>query len=249
MNSQEVFNLRESDWKGLPPPPVFMTGEPNSAGADPAATPVITSLGLPSRDLESQIAHPPPFEPVFALEMDASPRSPASHSPSISIASISDFTAADTFDDEPPLDSTAITAHGAFYFEDGNVEVLCNNTLFRVHTSVLSLHSPVLGRMFTKANLATAESPNGCPRILSSEAATDFTTLLKIIYLPTYAALLIPLSGSSNHPSPGSLNGIKYRVSPHSRPSSRSRRSTRYPASDLRCSTSSVMHTQRLLGG
>ena len=95
----------------------------------------------------------------------------------------------DTSDDEQPLDPSAIIQHGTFYLEDGNVEVLCGNTLFRVHASVLSFHSPVLGRMFTRTTLATAESPNGCPRIPSSDAAADFTTLLKIVYLPSYVTL------------------------------------------------------------
>jgi len=123
--------------------------------------------------------------------MNTSPRSPAQHSPSISISTMSDFTVADTSDDEFPLDPVAITPHETFYLEDGNVEVLCDNTLFRVNTSVLSFNSPVLSRMFTKVSLGAAESPNGCPRIPSSDAAADFVTLLKIIYLPEYASLLL----------------------------------------------------------
>ena len=64
------------------------------------------------------------------------------------------------------------------------MEVLCRDTLFRVHTSVLSFHSPALRRMFARASLAATESPNSCPRIASSDTAADFTTLLKMIYLP-----------------------------------------------------------------
>jgi len=45
--------------------------------------------------------------------------------------------------------------------------------------------------MLARANLATAESPNGYPRITSSETATDFATLLKMIYLPGY--IILPL--------------------------------------------------------
>ena len=66
------------------------------------------------------------------------------------------------------------------------MEVLCGNTLFRVHTSILSFHSPALRRMFTQTGLTSAESPNGCPRILSSDTAMDFVALLKMIYLPGY---------------------------------------------------------------
>ena len=124
------------------------------------------------------------------------PASPATHSPSLSIATLSDFTITDASDDEspinpgvpddrPPIDDPMATAqHETFYLQDGNVEVLCGNTMFRVHTSILSFHSPALRRMFAQANLDTAESPNGCPRILSSDTATDFATLLKVIYLP-----------------------------------------------------------------
>ena len=195
--------MRERGWEGLPPPPVFTTGKSKPTGAnqkDPAATPVVTSLGLPNRDLEPQIPQPPPLEPVPTPEPDVVvPASPVTQSPSISIATLSDFTIADTFDDEPPTDTaiadasddepptddpTVIVQHETFYLQDGNVEVLCGNTLFRVHTSILSFHSPALRRTFAQTSLDMAESPNGCPRILSSDTATDFTTLLKMIYLP-----------------------------------------------------------------
>ena len=111
------------------------------------------------------------------------PASPATQSPSISIATLSDFTTAD-ISDEPPIDPTAITSHETFNFEDGNVEVLCGNTLFRVHSTILSLHSPAFRRMFAQDSLATAESPNGCPRIQTLDTAADFSALLKVIYLP-----------------------------------------------------------------
>ena len=191
-NFQEVVDLRDCGWEGLPPPPVFTTGKPNPTNSDPkdpAATPVVISLGLPSGGLESQILQPAQLEPDITPEMATIPGSPTPQSPSISIATLSDFTTADTTDDESPLDPTALTPHDTFYLEDGNVEVLCGNTLFRVNTSVLSFNSPVLSRMLAKANLASAESPNGCPRILSSDAAADFVTLLKVIYLPEYATL------------------------------------------------------------
>jgi hypothetical protein len=202
-NFQELAALRERGWEGLPPPPVFMINKPKPTGAnqkDPAATPVATSLGLPNTDLESHIPRSPPPEPVATPELDTTiPASPTTNSPSISIATLSDFTIADASDDEPPADTTipdtsedefptddptAAVPHETFNFEEGNVEVLCGNTLFRVHTSVLSLHSPALRRMFARTSLDAADSPNGCPRILSSDTATDFTILLKTIYLP-----------------------------------------------------------------
>jgi len=127
-----------------------------------------------------------------------SPVTPVAQSPSISIATLSDFTIADTTDDESPTDTsddelptdaTASTPHETFYLEDGNVEVLCGSTLFRVHTTILSFHSPALRQMFAQTSLATANSPNGCPRILSSDTARDFAALLKMIYLPGFGSL------------------------------------------------------------
>ena len=114
---------------------------------------------------------------------------PVTQSPSISIAGLSDFTIADKSDDESPVDPTVMTPHDTFYLDDGNVEMLCGNTLFRVHASVLSFHSPVLRRMFAQTSLAMADSPNGFPRILPSDTATDFATLLKMIYLPGFVVL------------------------------------------------------------
>ena len=191
-NFQEVLDLRDHGWEGLPPPPVF-TAQKHKAirenQGDPAITPIATPLGLPDRGSEPQIPRPPQLE-ATVQEIEVAPVSPVTQSPSISIATLSDFTIADTSDDETPIDPTAITRHDKFYLEDGNVEVLCGNTLFRVHTSILSFHSPALRQMFVQANLAAAESPNGCPRILSSDAPTDFATLLKMIYLPGYVTQL-----------------------------------------------------------
>jgi len=204
---QEVVTLRERGWEGLPPPPVFMSGKSNPTGTnqkDPTATPVATSLGLPNRDLEPQIPQSPPSESVAVPEIGTIPGSPVTpviQSPSISISTLSDFTVADvsddeptgrTFvnspDDEPPIGPTAVVVpHETFYLDDGNVEVLCGNTLFRVHASTLSFHSPALRRMFSQTSLVATESPNRCPRLTSSDPATDFVTLLNIVYLPEYA--------------------------------------------------------------
>ena len=63
----------------------------------------------------------------------------------------------DPSDDGSPIDPTTITPHDT-YLEDGNAEVLCGNTLFRVHTSVLSFHSPALCRMFTQNSLVVTRS-------------------------------------------------------------------------------------------
>lgn len=188
---QELIELRESGWKGLPPPPVFATAKSGPIGVDQEdhnlAT-VAPSPGLPSTDPEPQIPQPDTLESTTTPGTKTIPASPITQSTSISIASLSDFTITDTLDNVPPVDPTTITPHSMFYLKDGNVEVLCESTLFRVHTSILSFHSPIFRRMFAQAPLETAESPNGCPRVPSSDAAMDFATLLKVIYLPEYLA-------------------------------------------------------------
>jgi len=97
---------------------------------------------------------------------------------------LSDFTIADSLDDQPILEPEIITPHDIFYLDDGSVEAVYSKTLFRVHAGALLFHSPVLHQMSPPANLTTAESFNGCPRVVSSGTPTHFATLLKAIYLP-----------------------------------------------------------------
>ena len=246
-NLKELFELRERGWEGLPPPPVFATRMPNVTGVgqeDPSATPVATPLGLPAGDPEPQVPHSPPPESADFPGIETTPPPPATHSPSISITTLSDFEVADILD-EIPTDPTTVTPHDTLNFEDGNVEVLCGNTLFRVHTSILSLHSSALRQMFAQASLATAESPNGCPRIPSFDKATDFAMLLKTVYLPGYVRSSLPRPIVYRVVT-DSLSGTKYRTSTHSRPSSESPRSTTCRLLDPSCSRSSVMRTRRL---
>ena len=182
---QEILQLRENDWKGLPLPPALRSAGPKGTALgsqDPAATPVAASLGLPDMGEQSQ----PPIlsSPTPEIPSKGSSESSAPPSPTTSITALSDFTIADSLDDEPALEPETITLHDMFYLDDGGVEVLCGKTLFRVHPGTLSFHSPALRQMVSPANLAAAESPNGCPRIVSSDTPADFVTLLKIIYLP-----------------------------------------------------------------
>ena len=88
-NLQEVVNLLERDWEGLPSPPVFAAGGAQLAGAGqgvPATTRVIASLGLSNRDTEPQVPHLLPPQgwvrflhlPSIILRLSASPLYPTS---------------------------------------------------------------------------------------------------------------------------------------------------------------------------
>ena len=78
------------------------------------------------------------------------PASPVTGSPTISISTLSDFTIANNSDDGSPVEPTTITLHDTFYLGDGNVEVLCGDLLFRVHTSVSSLDTGRLEQSLSK---------------------------------------------------------------------------------------------------
>ena len=180
---QEVLRLRENGWEGLPLPPTLRSVTPEAARLqDPAATPVAISLGLPGMTEQPQT--PTLLSPVPETPSDRNPEPSTPPSPSTSITTMSDFTIADDLDDEPIPGPEIITPHDTFYLADGSVEIVCGKTLFRIHSSTLSFHSPVLRKMFSPENLVAAESPNGCPRIVSSDIPADFATFLKIVYLP-----------------------------------------------------------------
>ena len=71
------------------------------------------------------------------------------------------------------------------WFEDGNVIVVADDTAFKVHRGVLSLHSEVFRDMFA---LATPDfsgySPvvTTCPVVHLSDTANEIETLLGIMY-------------------------------------------------------------------
>ena len=79
------------------------------------------------------------------------------------------------------------TRHETFYLEDGNVEIMCGQTIFKVHSPILSFSSRNLRDMLSSPTLLNAPIPEGCPRIAFKDSAEDFAVLLKMIYTPGYA--------------------------------------------------------------
>ena len=79
------------------------------------------------------------------------------------------------------------TRHGSFYLEDGNVEIVCGYTIFRVHSPIVSFSSPYLRDILSPSTLLNAPMPEGCSRVVFEDSAQDFAVLLKMIYTPGYA--------------------------------------------------------------
>jgi hypothetical protein len=108
-------------------------------------------------------------------------------SPTLSISTISDLTPTE-FDEYTGENSGERnpTHHETFYLEDGNVEIVCEQTIFRVHSPIVSFSSPNLRGMLSPSTLLGAQMPEGCPRVVFKDSADDFAILLKMIYTPGY---------------------------------------------------------------
>ena len=110
----------------------------------------------------------------------------APSSPTLSISTISDVAPTEFVEEIGRSGEQATTHHDTFYFEDGNTEVVCGDTIFRVHSSTVSFSSPKLRDVLSPSTLLGAPSPGGCPRIFFTDSAEDVAVLLKMIYTPGY---------------------------------------------------------------
>ena len=117
-------------------------------------------------------------------------------SPTFTISTISDLTTPELDEDIGDDGGERVAArHDTFYFEDGNVEVVCGDTLFRVHSTVVSFSSPKLRDMLSPSTLLNAPMPEGRPRIIAKDSSEDFAVLLKMIYTPGWVLFYIPWGG------------------------------------------------------
>jgi hypothetical protein len=103
-------------------------------------------------------------------------------SPAMSISTMDDLTPTELGDIENGQEES--TGQDTFYFEDGNVEIACGETTFRVHSTIVSFSSSELREILSRPALLKAPTPEGCPRITVSDSAEDFAMLLKMIYTP-----------------------------------------------------------------
>ena len=105
-------------------------------------------------------------------------------SPTLTISTVSDLTPTELGEEIEHDDKQMTARHDTLYFEDGNVEIACGDTIFRVHSSIISFSSSELREILSQSALAGAPTPEGRPRITISDGAEDFAILLKMIYTP-----------------------------------------------------------------
>ena len=102
-------------------------------------------------------------------------------SPTLTISTISDLTPTEL---DEGIEGQPTVRHDTFYFEDGNVEIVCGDAVFRVHSTVISFSSPKLRDILSPSAILHAPTPEGRPRVTIPESAEDFGMLLKMIYTP-----------------------------------------------------------------
>ena len=68
------------------------------------------------------------------------------------------------------------------WFDDGNIVVVADETAFKVHRGVLSLHSEVFRDMFLIPPPEDDEALEGCPIVHVSDSASDIRQLLSVLY-------------------------------------------------------------------
>ena len=175
-------------------------GEIGDSVATEASAEVETPVAFPPQNLptaaiENQI--PPSIsqniETSVSNDLDSLPESFVSvtagttSSPTLSISTISDLTPTELGEDiEHSSEERIATRHDTFYFEDGNVEIMCGDAVFRIHSTIISFSSTKLRDILSQPALLHAPTPRGCPRVTISDSAEDFAILLKMIYTPGY---------------------------------------------------------------
>ncbi|EAU89406.1 hypothetical protein CC1G_07632 [Coprinopsis cinerea okayama7 len=92
--------------------------------------------------------------------------------------------------------SQEVTKHPEFYYSDGSIVLRVQNTLFKVHQSVLARHSDVFGGMWDMPQPDGIELVDGCPVVELQDDVKDFTDTLWAVYDSFHFDALDPLKSS-----------------------------------------------------
>lgn len=76
----------------------------------------------------------------------------------------------------------AIRQHESLWFEDGNLVVLSQDVSFRLHKTILSLHSEVFRDMFLLPVSADTEVIDGCPVVRLTDRAEHLALFFHALY-------------------------------------------------------------------
>ncbi|KAH9474954.1 hypothetical protein JR316_0012053 [Psilocybe cubensis] len=76
--------------------------------------------------------------------------------------------------------------HPEFWLYDGSIVLSVQNTLFRVHQTILANHSEVFSDLFTVPQPEGEETMDGCHLVHLQDSAKDFEDLLRAVYIPDH---------------------------------------------------------------
>lgn len=76
----------------------------------------------------------------------------------------------------------ALKRSSQFWFNDGNIVLQAENTLFRVHRSILSMHSPIMEACFSFPQPDNAITLEGNHIVQVSDSAKDIGNLCSLIF-------------------------------------------------------------------
>ena len=68
------------------------------------------------------------------------------------------------------------------WFDDGNLVLQAENTQFKVHKSILAIHSHVFTDMFALPQPEDSATADGCHVVQVPDRATDWQSLLSLLY-------------------------------------------------------------------
>lgn len=68
------------------------------------------------------------------------------------------------------------------YFEDGNIVVAAESTIFRLHRGILSFQSDIFRDLFAIPQPAQVDTVDGCPLVCLQESAYEMKWLFLAIY-------------------------------------------------------------------
>lgn len=88
---------------------------------------------------------------------------------------------------EPPRSLKLAKKHEKFWLYDGSIVVWTEDTLFRVHQTVLSNSSEIFATLFSlpQSDDSVQDSIDGCPIVQLHDPAEDFSGLLNALYSPS----------------------------------------------------------------
>jgi len=71
-----------------------------------------------------------------------------------------------------------------YWFQDGNIVLQVENTLFRVHQSILSRESQIFKDTFSMPQVPSQEDEliEGCPVVRLSDTAEDMGNIISLLY-------------------------------------------------------------------